>query len=442
MFVVLAVWSASALVWYFSYRLGLQPTKRQLVGAGAGGLALALLLAGLASAVFVGLPQGRAALGAASERAGGVNDFDSQAIGGRISLWWMAARMTADEPLLGHGQDAFSIRFAEYRDRPDIRGIGIEGIQPESSHNFFLDLAAGTGLLGLLSFLALAGAVFWHAGRRALTTTDASLRVAFVGIGSGILAYLAAVFFGFSEAMTTWILWLLLGAAAGLAARVSEDEGENGGPAPVPDRGERAHLRAIERPNTLVAGTGAVVLVVIGAAMLVWAATFVAADLASAQAGRASLSGETDAAVDLAARAVTLNPLERAYLNQLADAERFSAREPGAREEALRNEIKVREKLLRRFQPGSSEVLGFALARFQLAQIVGPDDVPPTDYVCPVTFGLQPAEAFILFDCALALDEFNILLRVFVLNFYEAEGFKAEAALNRVVIYCWTQPCE
>ncbi|MCH8850065.1 MAG: O-antigen ligase family protein, partial [Chloroflexi bacterium] len=360
MFVVLVVWSAGALVWYSSYRLGLPPTRRQLLGAGAGGLAAALLLVSIAAAVFVGLPQGRAILGDAAERAGGVNDFDSQAVGGRLSLWWMAARMTADEPLLGHGQDSFSIRFAEYRDRPDIRGIGIEGIQPESSHNFFLDLAAGTGLLGLLSFLALAGAVFWHAGRRALTTTDASLRVAFVCLGTGILAYLVAVFFGFSEAMTTWLLWLLLGAAAGLAAR-ADDEGENGGPATVLERAERAPLREIERPTTLAVGMAAVVLIVIGAGMLAWAATFVAADLASAQSGRASLAGDSQAAVDLAVRAVTLNPLERGYLNQHADAEGFAAREPGEREAALRNELNVQEKLLRRFQPGSSEVLGFAL---------------------------------------------------------------------------------
>ena len=146
--------------------------------------------------------------------------------------------------------------------------------------------------------------------------------------------------------------------------------------------------------------------------------------------------------MDLAARAVTLNPLERGYLNQHADAEGFAAREPGEREAALRNELNVQEKLLRRFQPGSSEVLGFALTRHQLGQIVGADGVPPTSFVCPATFEVQPAEELMLFECALALDEFNVLLRTFVLDFYEGEGFEVEASLHRVVIFCWTQPCE
>ncbi len=286
-FVVLMIWSVGGVLWFVFLRRGRRPSPAQWAAtgvAGAGVATLALALAGVvATLVLVPFPQGRAGLVDAADRLRASDEITSESIGGRLSLWRMALEMTADRPLLGHGQDAFTIRFAEYRDRPDLPGIRTDNVEPESAHNFFLDLASGTGVLGLLAFLTLVGALLWHATRRALGAEDEQVQVALLALGAGVVGYLVAIFFGFSEAMTSWLLWLLLGAMAGLLARLP--------PAvPLPERSVRGS-------SALASGVAAIGLLLVGAIALGWAATLTAADLAAEQG--------------LAGRAVTLNPLRK-----------------------------------------------------------------------------------------------------------------------------------
>jgi len=382
---------AGALWWRF-YRLGRRPQPRQLAITAAGGVGVALMVVVLGAAVFVTAGPGQAAAG----RFQDVGQSQDESVGGRLSLWRMAARMTVDRPILGHGQDAFTFLFAEYRDRPDYPGIGTSSLAPESAHNLFLDLASGTGVLGLLAFLALIGAVLWYGGRRMLEGDDAQLRLALFALCAGVIGYLLALFFYFSEAMTTWLLWLLLGAIAGLLA-------------------ERSAAPRLALPAAGLA------FAVAGAIALGWAATLVAADLAAAQAGDAVLRGDFANATRLIDRAVGLNPLMKTYLTQKAQVYRSAAPAGAGRVEGLQRAIAINQTLQRRFEPGAFDLIDQALMEFELAQVQN----------TPVE------ETFPLFEQAVDMDPYNILIKTFVADFYESQGFADEALAHRLEILGW-----
>ncbi|MCH7811728.1 MAG: O-antigen ligase family protein [Chloroflexi bacterium] len=389
--------------------------------AGIGVFTTGPLIIALLVVFFVGLPQGRVAI---------FSDRNSEPLDARLSLWSMSVDMLSDEPLLGHGQDSFGILFAEYRDQPDLAGITTKSFSPESSHNFFLDLASGTGLLGLGAFLAFAGAVLWHSGRRAFATDDITLRLAFVGLGAGVLGYMAAIFFGFAEAMTTWALWLLLGAMAGLLAR----------PSPASEEPPPEEMDARPAGGTLATAFSAVALTLLGAALLGWAATLTAADLAASQARAAVLRGDHATAIRLFDRAVTLNPIQKSYMQDEGVAYQRQARFVPLDERAavLRQAVGVLETAVSRFTPEfgdylSSDVLvpdrrlvGIAAAKIELAEIEG----------TPIEDALPFVER------ALQLDPFQRALRQRIVELYAALGFEDLAQEQRMIIFCWSGACD
>lgn len=355
--------------------------------------ALPLVLAALIM-FFVGLP-GREAV---------VDAFDSQSVQGRLNLWWLGIEMTADRPLLGHGQDAYSLLFADYRNGPNLEGIDTRNLGPESAHNFYVDLAANTGLLGLLSFLALVGVIFWYAGRLLLTTTDGALRAALLALGTALVGYLAAIFFGFSEAMTTWVFWLLLGALAGLTLRARDEA--------APER----------RLHPLLSSALALVMAALAVTAGGWTTTLVAADFAAARSDEALAALDLRRAADQAHRAVTLNPLQKRYLLQEAQIYDRAFIAGLSAEQSHRRAVELFATALERFEPQAFDVYQLAEAKRHLAQETGTpfDDIIP-DY-----------------ERALALDEFNRELRRLVITAYRNAGKEDLARFHEAIIYCWS----
>ena len=426
--VVLLLWGAVAFRWYLPELQ--ERSQRIALRFGVVAVAAAPLLLALVAVFFTGLPGGRIAVAGAE---------NSEAVQGRISLWRLGLEMTADRPLLGYGQDGFSIKFPVYRDQPDLEGIGTKTLDPESSHNFFIDLLSGTGVLGLLAFLGLVGAVFWHAGRRTLTTDDSQLRLAFVALGGGVLGYLVAVFFGFMEATSGWLFWLLLGAMAGLLAKTASEPGER---SPQEEeagekrrksrkekrrdrerrREERLRMEAAAQPNVLVSGLAAIVLSLLGAITLGWAATITAADLAAGQAQMATGRGEREAAARLAGSASTWNPLRKTYLFQEAVAhERDLALEPA---------IETYEKLVSRYEPEAIDLLNLATVKERLARTEGR----------PIEDDLPDIERDL--ERALALDPFSVDIHLAVANLYEQLGNDMRAYEISLEAYCWGAGCD
>ena len=419
--VVVLIWGAAAVRWLLpsltgwgvdGEQEGAQDRRRQLAfRIGIVSIAVTPVLLALVAVFFVGLPQGRVAI---------FSSGNDQALDQRLGLWQLGLEMIADQPLLGHGQDGFSVQFPSYRDRPDLQGIGTQSLDPESTHNFFLDLATGTGLLGLVSFLALVGAVLWHAGRRALTTDDAGLRIGLVGLGGGVLGYLAAVFFGFSEAMSTWVLWLFLGAMAGLVVRAPA---ETPSAPPRRKKGRRKGPPPAES-GTLASGMAAVGLSLLGAIALLWAATITTADLWSGQADAAAGRGEYAAAVRLADRAATQNPIRKEYLFQKAEAyQRWSDADAPDPEEAMRLSVENYQTLVSRYNATAFDVLSLALVTNDLALLEGTS---------------AAEETIDLLERAVALDPFSKPLRESVIGIYRSVGLDDRAREHQVEIFCWT----
>ena len=422
--VVVLIWGAAAVRWLLpaltgwgdgerGEQEGTQDRRRQLAfRIGIASIAVAPAVLALVAVFFVGLPQGRVAI------FSGGND---QARDQRLGLWQLGLEMIADEPLLGHGQDGFSVQFPSYRDRPDLQGIGTQSLDPESTHNFFLDLATGTGLLGLVSFLALVGAVLWHAGRRAFATDDAALRIGLVGLSGGVLGYLAAVFFGFSEAMTTWVLWLFLGAMAGLVVRAPA---ETPSAPPRRKKGRRKEPPPPAESGTLASGMAAVGLSLLGAIALVWAATITGADLASGQADAAAGRGEYAAAVRLSDRAATQNPLRKEYLFQKAEAyQRWSDADAPDPEEAMRLSVENYQTLVSRYKATAFNVLSLAVVTNDLALLQGTSAIEETS---------------VLLERAVALDPFSKPLRDSVVGIYRSLGLNDRSREHQQEIFCWT----
>jgi O-antigen ligase len=435
--VVLLIWGVAAARWFLP-SLVADPERRRGIQVGVLAATAAPLVLASVVVLFIGLPQGRVAI---------FSETNDEAISGRRTLWAMAGEMTLDRPLLGYGQDAFSIKFSAYRDEPDLPGIGIRSLNPESSHNFFLDLSSGTGILGLLSFVALVGSVLWLAMRRADASDNPTLRLAIVALASGVIGYLVAITFGFAEAITTWIFWLLLGAlAALLLERAADTEDNNPGRAaafdedrPVTRRERRAQAREAEKqarraaalqPNFLVMGVAAVMLSLVGAALLAWAAMITAADLAAGQAQEAAERDELDPAVRLASRAVLLNPFSKLYMVEEAQDRLRSSITGSSAAANADGAVAAYEDLLERFEPDANDYLGLANAYLRKAQLAE----TPVEEVTPT---VAP-----LLEQALAAAPFNGDLWLAIADVYQFRlNDDARAYQIRVESYCWGVDC-
>lgn len=265
---------------------------RQLaVGAAVGVLGLGVVAA---------VPAGRDVLGSVRARAEAGLVVDNQST--RLGLWELAVEMWQDRPLLGGGPDGYSPQFPQYR-HEDQAGIGTANVRPESAHSFWFDQLANLGLLGSVALLAVLATAGGSMVRRACHGALPPLEA---GILAATAAYFVAVTFSFSEAMTGWMPWLLLGA---MAAR------DGGMPAVAP-----------ASSGTPVPAAQRVAVVTAGAVLALAGALLVDADW---HAGMAERADTIDDAARHARTAAARNPLMPGYLLQLAEYE-DRADDPGA----------------------------------------------------------------------------------------------------------------
>ncbi|MGD0115253.1 MAG: O-antigen ligase family protein [Dehalococcoidia bacterium] len=335
---------------------------------------LGLILSGT---LFASVAQGRSAASHSAERVASATDFTDTSVAMRLGLWRSALEMIADRPVLGAGQDAFPILFSKYR-RADQPGIGTDNVRPESAHNIFLDLGTGTGLLGLGAFVWLLGAVLTVSWNSTSLCSDSRLRFGLVGSMAAIVGYVSALYFGFTEGMTTWVLWLLMGAAVGAASGVTLSNVQ-------PATGWRHSFHWALGATALVGGCAA----------LAWAATLVGGDLAAGQAQRAAAAGDLEDAVRLSQHASTLNPLERQYLLDRGQYEYDLAAASTDSTAWLERSEATYERVVRDYAPDAYSLLMLASVRGELAnlQVESAEDVYP------------------LLEEAVAVDPYNLTVR-------------------------------
>jgi len=136
----------------------------------------------------------------------------------RWVVWQAAIRMIMDRPVLGHGLNTFMSLYLDY-------WVGGERA-PRYAHNCFLQVAAETGLVGLLLFVGLLWLMCrrWIVSVRHLPARDGLL---LWGLLAGLLAFIAqsAVDTNFYALRQAALFWTLSGLATGLATAAPSTRG-------------------------------------------------------------------------------------------------------------------------------------------------------------------------------------------------------------------------
>lgn len=128
----------------------------------------------------------------------------------RWHMWQAAIGMIRDRPVLGHGLNTFMANYLDY-------WVGGER-QPRYAHNCYLQVAAETGILGLLTFMAILTLLFARVvdGLRRVRSRDRVIRI---GLLAGLLAFAlqAGVDTNFYALRQAALFWTVAGLAVGLS---------------------------------------------------------------------------------------------------------------------------------------------------------------------------------------------------------------------------------
>lgn len=181
---------------------------------------------------------------------------------GRLAVAKAGLLMFAHHPIVGVGIDNFKTRFQDYG-----RPLGLATRAQRSPHNLYIQVAAETGIIGLVAFAALIGSAFAHlrSGWRRWSGVPARSDM-YRAFAVALIGYLTASIF--LHAAYPRFLWLLL--ASVLAARAVQQEE----PLARPARRVRSPqaVAALEMPRLALGGAG--LLALSGACLVGLAALF------------------------------------------------------------------------------------------------------------------------------------------------------------------------
>ncbi len=160
--------------------------------------------------------------------------LDEVSFRGRLSEVTVAAQMFADHPFLGVGYDNFDVYYLDYS-----QYLGLDTRREErQAHSLFLEIAAETGLFGILTFLLLltglahsirrARRIFQESGQQTSIYLVDALAISMIGYLTGSL-FLHAAFPRYFWLLAALILALPRVAATELASREPTPSREPGG---------------------------------------------------------------------------------------------------------------------------------------------------------------------------------------------------------------------
>lgn len=179
------------------------------------GLALALVAA--ATIVAVAQPA-RATVAESWRRIVASTDFSTH-FSARFHLdaWHVAARIAADHPVLGTGQETFPDIFPEYSHAvlPPDRASALDAFRVESPHNVYLGIAAGAGFPALAAYIGIIAA-FVVAVWRAARAGPPELTIPLVAVLAAASGHLVTDAFMTADVTSTWLFWVLMGAGLAL----------------------------------------------------------------------------------------------------------------------------------------------------------------------------------------------------------------------------------
>ena len=124
----------------------------------------------------------------------------------RLGIWSISMEVIKDKIFFGHGINTFMRVFQAYRDNSH---------GPTYAHNCYIQLAAETGIIGLLCFLSIIVTLFYRSleNIRVCLVKDQNLGVLGLGLLSGVFAFLVHSFFDthFYSLQLSVYLWLMIG---------------------------------------------------------------------------------------------------------------------------------------------------------------------------------------------------------------------------------------
>lgn len=197
---------------------GLVATRGSLLGIGAGLLGLGIVVVGVR-----GLRRRTIAIGAAVIAVALVAlalptplgtrvaaTLQGSEIRDRIAIYEGAIGAIAARPIIGFGVDGFGVAYPAVR-TADSATFGADR-WTSSAHNWILQVAATTGIVGLATFVALLGAA-----ASALWRGLAGLPVVAGAMLLSLSAYLAQGLVTVGSISIDWLPWLAVGAASALS---------------------------------------------------------------------------------------------------------------------------------------------------------------------------------------------------------------------------------
>ena len=143
----------------------------------------------------------------------------------RKAIWHVAIQMIKERPLFGQGLSTFMGNFARFgKDYYHLQ----HGIIPYA-HNCYLQIAAESGVVGLLSFLMVIGAFFSHTIISLRKIKDKFYHTVLSGISAGIIVTLvhSAVDTNLYSLQLSVLFWIMLGLNAGLQRNLSFEKATN-----------------------------------------------------------------------------------------------------------------------------------------------------------------------------------------------------------------------
>ena len=158
-------------VWSVGYRLA-------WLGAFAGVLAAWLATLGLISvAPFTRVLE---VVGLGDVSFGHVTDANLSAVE-RAAHWLAGVRMFADHPLIGVGIGNYASAYPAYHPRSWYDPLA-------HAHNYYINIAAEAGVIGLIAYLLLAGSALWYSYAAMRRCRDPLLCAAVLGVVGALVA--------------------------------------------------------------------------------------------------------------------------------------------------------------------------------------------------------------------------------------------------------------
>lgn len=153
----------------------------------------------------------------------------------RFKTWETVIRAIKEKPAIGWGMENLAVGFDKHFD-PVKTPLGWW----DRSHNIFLDATAEAGIPGLLAYIGLFAALFWHLHRvktqicanektdlHRLENKDA--RMMAHGLAASLAGYVAAGIFGINSFETLFIFFLIAVFTAHISDKISSFAPENVG---------------------------------------------------------------------------------------------------------------------------------------------------------------------------------------------------------------------